>query len=142
MPRIGSGLLIVALLALNVIQARTLLSPDLNDYGRFWTSAYAVVQGQSPYLTRENLNAPHFILLTAPLGLMRPLVGLVWWAALSLGAALVTVWLVIRELRLPPVKVWMLVLGDMPATPDALSVESGPGALAGENRTLHMDVLV
>ena len=91
-PRaIGWSAAIVLAVLIQGLNARTLFSPDLNDFGRFWASSRAVLDGRSPYIPVQppdsgrpgvdrNLNSPPFVYALAPLGLFAPRTALAIWA--------------------------------------------------------------
>lgn len=98
----------------------------MNDFGKFYYSARAFINGGnmyapnpataipvSPTETREfgNLNPPHFHLVLLPLAAMAPLTALLVWALASLVSLAASVQLVTRELRIrwtPAGALWAL----------------------------------
>ena len=97
LPALGWSAVVAALVLYQALNARAILTPDLNDFGRFWASSRAVLDGRSPYLAAipatatgpvvdRNLNSPPVVYALAPLGLFAPRTALAIWAALSLTA--------------------------------------------------------
>jgi alpha-1,2-mannosyltransferase len=104
---------ILGLLAHDAVRFSAGLTPDLNDFGRFWASTHAVVEGRSAYVTPaanrfvrhraptvdRNLNPPHLVWLLAPLGYLPARPALFAWTALGLLALL---FITRRTLRAAP----------------------------------------
>jgi len=85
----------------------------MNDFGRFYYSARAFLDGQDMYGPTMatairvgsdtyhlwNMNPPHFHLLILPLALVPPLAAVLVWAGMSALALVTSLWLIARELN-------------------------------------------
>jgi hypothetical protein len=91
------------------------LDLNMNDFGKFYFSARAFLEGGDMYgpspatkipvgpsETREfwNMNPPHFHLLVLPLARLQPFTGLLVWSLISVAAYISSARLVVRTLRL------------------------------------------
>lgn len=97
----------------NLLAIYTLIiDPHYNDFGRFYYSASAFLDGHAMYgpKPREtvqlgeslgpqfgNLNPPHFHLLLLPVAFFSPAFALVFWGILSLFSLVASLYLIIKE---------------------------------------------
>src|SRR5215204_4233080 len=132
-PRVVARIAFVAcfgiLLAWNIFLAFKLATDlRMNDFGRFYYSAQAFLQGQSIYGPRPlevvqkaevegrqfgNMNPPHFHLLLLPFTFLPPKSALALWGLVSLVCLVSALRLSVREigLELTPRSWWISVLG-------------------------------
>ncbi|MDH3229773.1 MAG: DUF2029 domain-containing protein [Alphaproteobacteria bacterium] len=102
-------------------------TPALNDFGSFWASGAAALEGRNPYgvypetfhiegtdIVHPNLNPPASLLLFAPLSLMDPhlTMKLIWWSGLLAYLAIVVAAArgVSDSSAVLPVSMWALAL--------------------------------
>jgi hypothetical protein len=103
-----------SMLILDTVLMRAMAGPlDMNDFGKFYYSARAFLEGrdmyapspatdmrfeQAPDLRLLNMNPPHFHLLVVPLAILDPNRAVALWMGLSLFALVVSVLIIGREL--------------------------------------------
>ena len=120
--------LCVAAFFLDTLLLRKMLELHMNDFGKFYYSARAFVEGRDMYapspgtnigtgaaadLQFLNLNPPHFHLVVLPFAMMPPDLAVVLWVAVSLVALMISLVLIGRELDVAwtPLKVLVVVFG-------------------------------
>ena len=122
MPAVKSVLAVVALVTiaaaafvLDIALLRGMTSLQMNDFGKFYYSARAFLDGGNMYATSPatdlkfaeapglqflNMNPPHFHLIVLPLALLSPQPALTIWVGASLLALVLSILLIVREVGL------------------------------------------
>src|SRR5262245_35646421 len=121
---VALGLLCAAAFLLDVLLLRKMLELHMNDFGKFYYSTRAFLNGGDMYapspatnigargaadLQFLNLNPPHFHLVVLPFALLPAALAAMLWMVVSLVALTISIILIGRELRV----VWtpLTVLG-------------------------------
>lgn len=112
---VALSLLCAAAFIWDVILMRTMISLQMNDFGRFYYSARAFLDGTDMYAPSPatqwgagaiegaqqllNLNPPHFHLLVLPLARLAPRMAVMLWMMASIFALVLSLVLVAREIN-------------------------------------------
>lgn len=135
---------LVGLLAWNLFLACMLATElRMNDFGRFYYSGLAFLQGHDMYGPRPaefaqipelqlgrqfgNMNPPHFHLIVLPLALLPPLLALCGWGVLSASCLYYSLKVIYREsaLRIPCSRYWLVALGLLSFTGTQMMLVTG-----------------